>query len=275
MIGAQLEEAGWRQGSVVKPSDLQRMLDIMGITYDTGIVLIAASQSCDIANNNIETDPYVEFSVARNIETSKGNLTFNKNPRILHTQITCRTSDDTVFTEDNLELKAFEKATVPKECLIGLQPDLDRVFESRYLESYVAWLAARYSRPALPTAFNDRISAADPKGKLRDKAKKANQQLTGIYVEITPDAEISDSESYNINLLGLLPARFTEDRQKAETAIKAYADILSNAGMTVVSAIRSEDEISVADIKRFKRFYLDDLSFRDETPLPPETTTVL
>jgi len=276
LIGSQLEEAGWRQGSVVSASDIQQLIDIIGgISFTEDLVLLVASQSCDIANNNVDTDPYIELSVARKIEVPKGHLTHNKNPRILHTHITCRTSDGDVFTEENLELKAFERVVLQKERLARLHPDLDRVLEDRQLKSYVAWLAARYSRPALPTTFNDLIRAADPKGKLRDKAKRGNKQLVGIYVEIIPDAEIKDDESYNVNLLGLLPAGFAGDSSKAENAINAFADVLRRAGMEVTVATRTEDQISLAAIKRFKRFYYDDLSLKEETPLPPETQNIL
>lgn len=276
MIGSQLEEAGWRQGSVVSTSDIQQLIDIIGgISFTDDLVLLIASQSCDIAYNNVDTDPYIELSIARKIELPKGHLTHNKNPRILHTHITCRTNDGDVFTEENLELKACERAVIQKERLVGLQPDLDRVLEDRQLKSYVAWLAARYSRPALPTRFNDLIRAADPKGKLRDKAKKGNEQLVGIYVEIIPDAEIKDDESYNVNLLGLLAAGFAGDSSKAENAINAFADVMRSAGMEVTVATRTEDQISLAAIKRFKRFYYDDLSLKEEKPLPPETQNIL
>ncbi|WP_419582595.1 hypothetical protein [Thiolapillus sp.] len=238
-------------------------------------MLLVASQSCDIANNNVDTDPYIELSVARKIEESKGHLTYNKNPRILHTYVTCRTSDGDVFSEEILELKAFERIVIQKEVLAELQPDPDRVLEDRQLKSYVAWLAARYSRPALPTTFNNLIRDADPKGKLRNKVKKGNEQLVGIYVEIIPDAEIKDDESYNVNLLGLLPAGFVGDSSKAENAINAYADVLRSAGMEVTVATHTEDKISLAMIKRFKRFYYDDLSLKEETPLPPETQNIL
>lgn len=276
MIGSQLEEAGWRQGSVVSASDVQHLIGIIGeIPYTEELVLLVASQSCDIANNNVDTDPYIELSVARKIEVHKGHFTHNKNPRILHTHVTCRTSDGDVFSEEILELKAFERIVIQKEVLAELQPDPDRVLEDRQLRSYVAWLAARYSRPALPTTFNNLIRDADPKGKLRDKVKKGNEQLVGIYVEIIPDAEIKDDESYSVNLLGLLPAGFAGDSSKAENAIKAYADVFRSAGMEVTVATRTEGQISLAVIKRFKRFYYDDLSLKEETPLPPETQNIL
>jgi len=73
----------------------------------------------------------------------------------------------------------------------------------------------------------------------------------------------------------LLPSGFGEDTSKAENTINAYADVLRGAGMEVTHAIRREDEVSIATIRRFKRFYLDDLSLREQAPLPPETTNIL
>ena len=76
-------------------------------------------------------------------------------------------------------------------------------------------------------------------------------------------------------MLGLLPAGFTGDSSKADNAIDAYANVLRSAGMEVMPILRKEDEVSIAIIRRFKRFYLDDLSFREETAHPPETTSIL
>lgn len=271
MIGNQLESAGWRQGSIIKTSDIQTVLNGTGIEYEAGMVLIVASQSCDIANNNLELDPYVEITLCREIVAKKGNFEFSKNPRCLHTNITQRTGDRDVFVEISLELKAFERFAIDKSILATIQPDVDRIFEKRPLSDYIYWLCSRYSRPALPTTFNTLIDKADPNGKLREAAKKANEQLSGIYVEINPDAEIQEKEHYSVNLMGLLPADYEGDTQKADKAIEKYAEILRTAGMEVVVAIRNETEVSLATIKRFKRFYLDDLSLKVVAPLPPET----
>ena len=50
---------------------------------------------------------------------------------------------------------------------------------------------------------------------------------------------------------------------------------MRQANMHVVVAVKKEDEISVAALKRFKRFYYDDLSFRNSTEYPPEVATNL
>lgn len=117
------------------------------------------------------------------LKYARGILTHNKNPRTLHTHIIRRTNDENVSTEECLELRAFEKTAILKENLVDLQPDSDSLLEDRQLKSYVAWLAARYSRPALPTTFNNRIRAADPKDKLRSKVKKAMNSLWGYTLK--------------------------------------------------------------------------------------------
>lgn len=275
MIGTQLETAGWRQGSIIKGEDAANFLSEEDFEGIDNVILVIASQSCDIANNNISADPYVEVSVARKIEKIDGNLSFNKNPRQLHMNLLIETGDTEVYKEQAIEFKAYEKIRIPKEQLVGLQPDTTRDIEAKQLDSYISWLASRYSRPALPTEFNNRIAAVDPKDKRKKKAKSANQNLSGIYVEIIPDQEISADENYRVNLLGLVPTDFTGNLQSAQNALDGYAEILKSAGMDVTSIVKKEDEISVAVIKRFKRFYYDDLSIRDDAPLPPETKVTM
>lgn len=270
LIGNHLEQAGWRQGSIVRSEDVSALLELAGLSDCADITLVVASQSCDIANNDIDADPYIELSVARAIDQADGNLTHNKNPRILHSFITSQTNDEEILSFTHLELKAFEKLCIPKEHLNGLQPDSTKMLEQPQLRSYTSWLSSRYSRPALPTRFNQLIKAADPKGKIRGVTKKGSTQLTGVYVEISPDSEIDQHESYRVNLLGLLPSGVIDDAGKAQKVIDAYADIMKAAGMDVVAKILNEDAVSLAVIRRFKRFYYDDLSFRDGTTLPPE-----
>lgn len=274
MIGNILEEAGWRQGSVVKVADTEPLLCAIGRDSDESFVLIVASQSCDIANNSLETEPNIELSIGRQIESLNGMLTHNKNPRTLHTTIACRTEDSNVNREVHLELKAFEKVAIPKETFENLTPDATKVLELQKIESYRSWLAARYSRPAHPSSFNSALSTVDPRSKLKRKAKKGNEQLTGIYIQLTPDAELKDDENYNVNLLGLLPAGFSGDSSNAKDAVDAYASALRQAGMTVTAALRKEDEVSLALIRGFKRLYLDDLSFQEGTQHPVETHTI-
>lgn len=269
--GQQLEEIGWRQGSIVKAEDIIQLLEKSSKDFCDKCILIIASQSCDITNFNVEDDPILELSIGRVVKEQNGNCTFNKNARILHTELKCKSKNSTVSEDIFVELKACEKIQVDKSKFLSISPDRKRILANEQLKGYVSWLAARYSRPALPTAFNDRISMVDPKNKRKNKAKSANDLLLGIYVEIIPDKEIPDGETYMVNLLGLVSANFSGDIKKVEAAIDGYAEILTKAGMDVKTAISGEDKVSIADINRFKRFYYDDLSFRNGSVLPPET----
>ena len=272
MIGSALEQNGWQQGSLFSDADATNICANIGVTINQPFVLIVASQSCDIANNNLELDPHVEVYAARLIEKPEGNYQHNKNARLLHTKFIQRQPGAGMSSEKYIEIKAFEKHFVPKALLQGFVPDTDKQMEEYDVRNFADWLAARYSRPALPTAFNNRIDAADPRGALRDKVKKANSVLSGMYVEILPFAELNDTEQYQVNLLGTVPADFDGDLIKAEAALTKHAEILRAANMDVTQRLLKEDEISLALIRRFKRFYYDDLSYRADTLLPVEVT---
>ena len=273
--GSDLESAGWLQGVFVKDKDLETILEAINFPepYD-GLVAVVASQSCDIACSNLELAPDVELSIGRVVGQPNGNFSYNKNPRLLHTSFRLRTDDSSVGQEGHVEFRAFEKISISKEQLQGLTPDVERIITNQHLASYVAWLAARYSRPALPTAFNDRIAVADRKGRRKKIAKSADKTLSGIYVRIFPDEEIQPEEAYDVQLLGLTPSD-CHDLSSAEAALTQFKTVMESAGMTVTASVRKESEVSLATIKGFKRFYFDDLSFKNDSDLPVETQTSL
>ncbi len=239
------------------------------------IVLIVASQSCDVANNNIVGDPFIEFSLGRIIEKMNGNLAFNKNPRTLHTELQYRTENLDISKNIIVELFVYEKIQIDKLELLSYSPDNNRLLVNKQLKGFVSWHSARYSRPALPTTFNNLISEADPKNKRKKKIKSIDSMLSGIYVEILPDKEIAQGETYNVNLLGLIAADFNDDLENTKKLIEEYAQLMKDAGMDVHTSVLKEDEISVATLKHFKRFYYDDLSYKNTTALPPETEIIL
>lgn len=262
-----LEASGWRQGSIVDQSDTETILKQSHLDLDDRPILVVASQSCDIANNG---DPQVEFSVSREIENINGNFTYNKNARKLHCSLQVSTGTENIFSIRHIELNAFEKISVNKSHIEGLGPNQSIQLDDNQLDAYVGWLSARYSRPALPTSFNDRVRSADPKGKAKKIAKSGNRALSGIYVQIAPNREISPDERYSANLLGLIPVDKKSLRNEATVAIDAYAEILRNAGIDVAHAVLTEDEVSVAMLRGYKRFYFDDLSYKETSSFPPE-----
>ena len=272
MNGGVAKKDFWYQGAIVDQTDNAMILEGSGLSDDDSLTLVVASHSCDIANRNFQDEPCIELSVARSINQLNPQLTANLNPRKLHTSLMVRTNDRSIFKEQYVELLAFEKHQVPKQRFIDVQPDPNRQFSDQYLYAYVAWLAARYSRPALPDEFDQRIAAVGKTKKHRKLAKQLNPYLSGIYVEIQPNCGIPETENYRVNLLGLVSPDFAGDVTSLMSSLQQYADIMAEAKMDVIVKIRREDEVSVADIKRFQRFYYDDLSFKHDAPLPAEVT---
>lgn len=270
MLGSILEKAGWRQGSVIRELDLSTIKSLAKIGDADATIVILVSQSCDIANNKIKEEPFVEALVCNIINKLDGNFTNNKNPRKHHTQLLRKTSDSEVLSPLFIESLAFRKIQIPKPFFVNKTPDEDTRIEEEQLNHLKNWLSARYTRPALPTEFNNRVDAIDEKDKRKQKAKKLNKHLSGLYVEIEPDSEIRDDENYSINLLGLLSASFEGDIKEAKSSVEGIAEIFKKAGMEVKSAVLKEDQLSITDFRRFKRLYYDDLSLKEGTVLPPE-----
>ncbi len=271
-LGDELIESGWRQGSVVRAECVLELIQgIPNIVKNNSLIVIIASQSCDISYNTITDDPTIEISIAYKISKQDGNCTFNKNARKLHTKLHLETGDTDVFNEVYIELKAHQKYSIFKQLLHNLQPDTKLELTNQQLEFYVLWLAARYSRPALPTEFNNRLMSADQDDKRKKIAKKLNKQLSGLYIEIIPYKEITSSEHYKVNLLGLVSPDFVGDITTVNKSIVDFETIMKKAGMDVRVEVSTEDKISIATLKRFKRFYYDDLSFKKNAPKPIET----
>lgn len=263
-----LEDQGWRQGSFISPETILKLLNRIENTFDisTNDLLVVASQSCDVASSQEE---YIELSILRtlSIEEFKKEFSHNRHPRILHIKANSTDSDEKI----NLKLQAHEKIQIKKQLLEEYTPDNSICFSESDLNQYIDWLAGRYKRPALPTKFDQLIANADKSGKKRKKiTKRANDYLTGIYVDIYPNRDISDSETYSVNLLGIVSEE--QYLSIATDTLNEYADILKNAGMDVSDPkVGTEFQISVGTLRQYQRINVDYLSYEQNTPQPPDT----
>ena len=132
-------------------------------------------------------------------------------------------------------------------------------------------MGARYRRPEFPTAFNDALERVDRSAKRRRKlAKSLNPHASGIYLELLPNTELANGQTYRVNLLALMLHEHSNQRSTIEEHLKDLATLLRDAGMEVKEAVRSEEETSVATIRRFLRFNFDDISERENGPVGVE-----
>ena len=263
-----MEESGWLQGCVVKPEDVAQLLDLAGKSelFADDVILIVASGSCDVANS---ADLVIEFSIARYIENDAnfGNYCFNKNPRKLNCTL------ESLLGNKYVTLFAFEKINIIKDNIpLGILPNLEIQFTQEELNFYKDWLASRYKRPAFPTEFDRRIDAAWKKDKRKRAVSKVSNNLIGIYAKVYPDKEIADNDNYFVDLLALVVPNLDDKDLNAINSIAAkYKEALLEAKMNVgeIKTV-TEFQVSVGTLKQYKRFNLDELSYKNNDPLPPE-----
>lgn len=264
-----MEEKGWLQGRIIHGNDLNYIREL-GYQLGEDAVLIAASQSCDIANTS---DPYIEFSVGKILSEVNGNFTFNKNPRRLH--LTFEHNIKGEIRSFHTELLAHEKIQIDKDQFPqNIKPNNDFILTTHNMSIYVDWLASRYKRPALPTQFDKRFDEAWLKKKRVKKSELVSKYLIGIYIKLYPDIELV-TEPYNVQLLALVIPKLSAEQLKEITdLLDQYVSAMKTAKFnlddTKAYEVKTEDKVSVATLKQFKRFNLDELSHKHDHPLPTE-----
>ncbi len=266
-----LESKGWRQGSVVRPDDVPTILhDSHGFSEEAIVVVV--SQSCDIARS-VNTEPDIEVIVAEWIDSPNGNYAFAKNARVLDVTAKEATGELGTLRDKHIRLGATGKISISKTRFFDLQPDHRTVLPRADVDVLAIWLASRYSRPALPTAFNNALITADPKGKkLKKIAKRLSPSLSGLYVELHPNRDLRGNEKYSVNLLGTLLPNAISRKEEINKDVKLIQELMTDAGMEVQSAVQLESDVSITTIKSFQRMYLDDISLRNDDPLPQEVS---
>jgi hypothetical protein len=134
------------------------------------------------------------------------------------------------------------------------------------------WLSRRYIRVALPDAFNERARAAieTVKSALADNG----EHLFAIYL-LLEDEEKGVGDEYNVVVRGTMLEpdwQVGPRRVAAQIALNAIAAALNGAdGINVVdSALRSEADISLHDVRAMKRWEIFDASsIRGDLPAAP------
>ncbi|MGF1764838.1 hypothetical protein [Aliivibrio kagoshimensis] len=274
-LGEQLEMNGWLQGSIISGNcaieTLKQCrvidLDVSRLVKDE-FILIVASQSCYIARSDDESS--IQLVVASIIDKTDGNKEFNKNPRFIHcTGRTVIGSEESAKIEEiYFEIKVVEKLFIKKKHLINTSIDHDISITEQDRRSFVNWLGGHYTKPALPTAFNDIINGIESKP-YRRAEKALGAEFRGVYVSLEPKGEIDKAnEIYKVQLLGLV---FNESDEKAGSPkLEKLATLMKSVGLDVTVACLSPKKVSIDLLDRFTRIYLDDISYKQQVSLPPD-----
>jgi len=222
----------WQQGYVLAQEHFQTV----NLTDANDAELaVAISHSCDIANDNLDDEPAVEFILAWRVEQKDGNFTYGKNPRTLH--LDYEYMGNTV----TLELIASKKKTVQKSSLEKIQPDVNyRLIGTRQVQVLQSWLAARYRRPALPSSLFERLRYVS-----KDIEKAGKRNPSGILffrLSYEPEGELLPEEPYKLDLHIVYTIDKNEHHKMAE-------DLAQELLLQFPESLRKTKEHGLVDLK--------------------------
>ncbi len=158
----------WRQGHVLDVKAATSLSLLHAVTpAETCVVVI--SHDCDLANDDLTTEPDVELIVGRVVAEAKGTLAWGKSPRTLHLEML---RDGKTVT---VELVATSKQLVAKIKLSSYSREPAFELSAQGLGVLRNWLSIRYNRGAFSDPFIERM---------KDKTKIITRESTGLRFQI-------------------------------------------------------------------------------------------
>ncbi|NJM77453.1 MAG: hypothetical protein HC852_18810 [Acaryochloridaceae cyanobacterium RU_4_10] len=228
---------------------------------------VAISHDCDISNDNLDAEPFVEFIFARIVTQPNGNFTHGKNPRTLHLEY--KQGETTIV----LELIASKRTIVSKTLLEAIQTDQIYQLSSRYILQ--SWLAARYRRHALPNSLVNRLRSVF--SYIEKEGKKNSSGILSFRLSYEPQDEIPPEEPYElwINIIYVTDKpEHTPMAEKIAHSIESEFPKLmektkeyGKVDLRRCEAI-SEEEFTLRDMRETVEYHLEHLSHRTDPPEP-------
>jgi hypothetical protein len=253
----------WKQGSVV-PAETFVTLGIVQGGPESSDILIVISHDCDLAEDDLEIEPFVELLWAQTVPSAEPDFTHAKSPNTLDLEIRFE------YGVRALRLKAYSRLTLPKSKLSGVQPDSRFVFDEKSRGILQSWLAARYKRAALPDALYSHLSAI--RRTLQEIGKRSPHAIVGFFIDHDPVGETTDPEEpyelwitvvYDHSIPGAEHVA-VEAAQKIRTRLERK--FKTDKGWTSIDLryceACSDREFSLYDAQTLKLYRLEHISLR-------------
>lgn len=258
----QVKENGWRQGSVIDPVTVPIPAPVPNGIEQAGLpdmgddgLWVVISHDCDVTNASFGHEPIVELIFAARLSEGDqdGNLQWAKNTRSIQFEI-----GEAAYRSD-----IHQRVTVDRRLLSSLRP-AEQTLSPETVRLLANWVSKRYRRAAFADEFNERVRKAA--SKIRDKGKKKGQWISGLYLLVSDD-ELPGEQPYQITLIGTAKQEVFDDPETRKLAMNFFNQIetvLAGCdGIEMIDAeLRSEADVSIADLEHLKRWDYDDLTFR-------------
>lgn len=264
----------WRQGSVLCAAaanalGLKNSIDAMAT------VVVVVSHDCDLAIENLSTEPYAEVIVGRRVAAPDGNFSWGKAPRTLHLCMVCDGAQVTV------ELIATNKLLVPKQELAQYEPDSELSLDGRGLAVLRGWLSARYNRTAFPDAFVARMKDTKLDSKLAKLLEPFGELISFIYFDIDKGQvlERPDNIPYELSIVlvyppGDDPDEVLDEVDKVVDAVEKLCELRlkTKSDIVLVKCIAiSEDDISISEARVLMHWRLEHMTLKADEDHPGPT----
>jgi len=256
-----IREKGWRQGSALLPDSLPG-----DCVFEPGLpaashdaLFLVLTQDCDLVQADFEKEPFAEVIRAVPVESADGNLLYGKNPRRLHFQI----------GEITYAASCHERSRISRKHLAHCLPSAAHALHPHTIDLLREWVAKRYTRPAFPDAFNERVRQGKNGRAIRKLLEGAGHCFQDLYLSCDPsDCELGTGEPYRIMVWPTMGSEDHEDDDLRKAATKACVDLEALlqkcAGISVEAcSLRHEGQITLDDLRYFATWDFDDLSHRE------------
>jgi len=264
VLTEEIRTRGWKQGSVLPPAFFASLAERAGFAIEDGVRSLILTQDCDLLHPSLETEPWVEVLTIRSIDACNAGCMHGKSARKLHLFLPI----DGVNTP--CEISVHERNRLPREKLLEGDPDASATISTDDLRGILSWFSRRYTREALPDAFNARLRRVE--GWIN--ASPHAERVLALYVDRGWDEELDQEEKYTITLVALTRSHDPEELQLVQVE---YLDPLitaleqENIRVPIFGVISTKDFTIHDATVRFRRLEYDHLSRRNdpETPSAP------
>ncbi len=279
-VAERIRASRWRQGSIVRRSDagqvLAKSIDQVPHQETAPPCLVVISQDCDLLRDP-DIEPYAELILCREAAHPEPLYQNGRNPRRLHIE-TIGPRETVAW----LDITIHDRFRIEKKALAGVSVDDTHWMKAGEVRLLGRWLAKRYTRPAFPDAFNQRLEHVDKKLEALFKSRDG-RVVTGIYVAVSEE-EYLDERAYEIGVRITANIEVWEKKESLkllQNFENRFAWIVESCpGIQMLEddiVAVPEDDLTVADLRRFKRLDKDYRSIPLQPPvlLPVDSTQTL
>ena len=245
---------GWHQGNIIDDEATVHVLLENSYWYKlpdckSPAFLIVISHDCDILNNKLEDEPYIDL-LSGFFENRDGNFFYGKNPRRLQIE----------FGEKIIGLNANETIRVTKDLFEALNPKHSSMtLNKNDIKHIVNWISRRYSRAAFPDEFNNRLKVSNQQIDKTTKNPLMNN-VSLIFVDISNE-ELKTEDEYEITMIiGVQHGLNLKIMSQVEDL---FFDTFNIAGIKADVEVYDEYDITYEVISTYKRFNWDFRSYQE------------